>query len=115
MTSKVEKEADLYKDLPTKKLKKIIRQYKFLSLSNSDIFNFVFTLVSFGVPYFILIGFTSVSIFFFILVHYLFYWEFLFKYKNFKLVSDEDKQEIDEIVKILDDHLKNRANKKPLD
>ena len=30
--SKIRKEAELYKDLPDKKLKKVIRQYKFLSI-----------------------------------------------------------------------------------
>ena len=42
---KIQKEAALYKDLPTKKLKKVIRSYKSLAFSNSDIFNFLYTLV----------------------------------------------------------------------
>jgi hypothetical protein len=45
-----------------------------------------------------------------LLIHFSFFWVFLFKYKNFKLVSDEDRYEIDEIVKILEEYLK--ENKK---
>jgi hypothetical protein len=41
--TKTQKEALRYKDLPTEKLKKVIRGYKSLSFSNSDIFNFLFT------------------------------------------------------------------------
>jgi hypothetical protein len=44
------------------------------------------------------------------LIHFVFYWEFLFKYKKFKLVSDEEKREIDAIVEILEEYLK--ENKK---
>jgi hypothetical protein len=42
-------------------------------------------------------------------IHFVFYWEFLFKYKKFKLVSDEDKCDIDEIVKILELYLKEKT------
>ena len=31
------------------------------------------------------------------LVHFLFFWEYLHKYKKFKLVSDEEKEEIEEL------------------
>ena len=115
LRNKIQKEADLYKDLPINELKKVIRKYKSLSRSNSDIVNFLFTLLSFGIPYFIFCGFSSTSIFVFLLVHFLFFWEYLFKYKKFKLVSDEEKNEIDQIVLILEDHLKELENKKPLE
>ncbi len=54
--NKNQKEADLYKDLPEDELKKVIKKYKFLSKSNSDIVNFLFSLTCFGVPYFIFLG-----------------------------------------------------------
>lgn len=113
--NKIQKEADLYKDLPEDELKKVIKKYKFLSKSNSDIVNFLFSLTCFGVPYFIFCGFSSVSIVIFLLAHLLFFWEFLHKYKKFKLVSDDDKKEIDDIILILEDHLKEMENKKPLE
>ena len=107
--SKIRKEAELYKDLPVKKLKKVIRQYKFLSMSNTEIFNFVFFLITFGVPFLFVFGITINSIFFMTFIHFVFYCEFLFKYKNFKLVSDKDRYEIDEIVKILESYLKEKT------
>lgn len=108
--TKIRKEAEAYKGLPDKKLKKVIRQYKFLSMSNTEIFNFVFFLVTFGVPFLFVFGITVNTVFFMMLIHFVFYWEFLFKYKKFKLVSDDDKYEIDQIVKILEEYLK--ENKK---
>ena len=47
-----------------------------------------------------------------LLIHFVFYWEFLFKHKKFKLVSDEENREIDEIVEILEEFLKENKNKK---
>lgn len=113
--NKIQKEADLYKDLTVSELKKVIRKYKNLSKSNSDIVNFIFTALCFGIPFFIFCGFSISSIFVFLLVHFLFFWEYLHKYKKFKLVSDDEKNEIDQIVSILEDHLKQLETKKPLE
>ena len=113
--NKIQKEADLYKDLPEDELKKVIKKYKFLSKSNSDIVNFLFSLTCFGIPYFIFLGVSKLSIIVFLIVHLLFFWEYLHKYKKFKLVSDEDKKEIDDIILILEDNLKGKSNKKPLE
>ena len=113
--NKIQKEADLYKDLPEDELKKVIKKYKFLSKSNSDIVNFLFSLTCFGVPYFIFLGVSKISIIIFLIVHLLFFWEYLHKFKKFKLVSDDDKKEIDDIVSILEDNLKSRSNEKPLE
>jgi hypothetical protein len=111
--NKIQKEADLYKDLPEDELKKVIKKYKCLSKSNSDIVNFLFSLTCFGIPYFIFLGVSKLSIIVFLIVHLLFFWEYLHKYKKFKLVSDEDKKEIDDIILILEDDLKGKSNKKP--
>jgi hypothetical protein len=108
--SKIKKEAESYKNSSYKKLKKVIRQYKFLSIANTEIFNFLFYIVTFGIPFLCLFGITVNTLFFMLLIHFAFFWLFLFKYKNFKLVSDEDRYEIDEIVKILEEYLK--ENKK---
>ena len=48
-------------------------------------------------------------------IYFLFFWEYLFKYKKFKLVSDEQKEEIDQIILILEDYLQEKENKKPLE
>ena len=111
---KITKEASIYRNLPTKKLKKVILNYKMLSFSNSDIFNFLFTLVIMvGVT--LLISGVNIGILIIIgFIHYLFFWEYLHKYKKSKLVSDEDKEEIDEVIKILEGYLKDRKTKNPL-
>lgn len=111
--SKVTEEAEKYKDLPTKKLKKVIRQYKSLSRSNSDIYNFVFTFVIMilAAPFFMEITYLNLCLL--ILVHYLFFWEFLHRYKKWKLVNDVDKKEIDEVIQILEEYLKERETKNP--
>jgi hypothetical protein len=110
--TKIRKETEPYKDLPDKKLKKVIRQYKFLSMSNTEIFNFVFFLVTFAIPFLCVFGITLNTLFFMLLIHFVVYWVFLFKYKKFKLVSDEEKREIDEIIDILEELLKEKQNKK---
>jgi len=110
---KIQKEAALYKDLPTKKLKKVIRSYKSLAFSNSDIFNFLYTLVIMVGTAVLISGFNLVLLLVVGLVHYLFFWVYLHKYKKSKIVSDKDKEEIDEIIKILESHLKEQETKNP--
>ena len=110
---KIQKEAALYKDLPTKKLKKVIRSYKSLAFSNSDIFNFLYTLVIMVGTALLVSGFNLGLLVVVGLVHYLFFWEYLHKYKKSKIVSDKDKGEIDEIIKILQSELKVRETKNP--
>jgi hypothetical protein len=95
----VEKEAEKYKNLPTKKLKQVIRQYKSLSRSNYDMYNFLFSFI--------------LMIIFGVLFLKITFLEYLHKYKKFKLVSDEDKEEIDEIIKILESYLSERETKNP--
>jgi hypothetical protein len=111
--TKTQKEADLYKDLPTKKLKKVIRSYKSLAFSNSDIFNFLYTLVIMVGTAVLISGVNLVLLLVVGLVHYLFFWVYLHKYKKSKIVSDKDKEEIDEIIKILESHLKEQETKNP--
>ena len=107
------KEAELYKDLPTKDLKKVIRKYKFLSKWNSDIYNFVFTMACMMLGVFLFVGVSFSSLIMLLIVHYLFFWEYLHKYKKSKIVSDEDREEIDEVVSILEGYLKDRETKNP--
>jgi len=77
--SKIKEEADLHKDLPQNKLKRVIRQYKFLSIANTEIFNFVFYLITFGVPVLCMLGITPATLFVMLLIHFAFFWVFLFK------------------------------------
>jgi hypothetical protein len=107
------KEAELYKDLPTKDLKKVIRKYKFLSKWNSDIYNFVFTMVCMVLGLSLFVGITFTSLVTLLVVHYLFFWEYLHKYKKSKVVSDKDRDEIENVISILEGYLKERETKNP--
>ena len=107
--SKVRKEAELYKDLPPEELKKIIKGYKQLMFANSDIYNFIFTLSFFLIPYLVFFNINLISFVLIILFHYLFFWEYLHKHKKSKIVSDVDNEEISEIVKILEGYLDDKT------
>lgn len=105
---KIEKEANLYKDLDPKELKKVIKGYKRLSFYNSEIFNFVVSLLCLIIPHVIFFKVTVLSLFLIVLVHYFLVWRYFYKHKSLKFVNDMDKEEIDEIITILEDNLKNK-------
>jgi hypothetical protein len=110
--NKVRKEADLYKDLKPKELEKVIRTYKRLCMSNSHAYNFILTLSCVMIPYFIFWDINLISLLFVLLFHYLIFDKYLFEYKKWKIVSDEDREEMEQIILILEESLK---NKKPLE
>jgi hypothetical protein len=111
--TKVQKEANLYKDLPTKKLKKVIREYKFLVNANSKNFNFIVTLFFMFIPYLVFFTMTPFTLILLIIGHYLFFDLYLFEKKNYKFVSDKDKNEMEQIVVILESFLYDRKTKNP--
>lgn len=111
--TKVQKEASKYKDVSEKELRKAIKSYKSLSRSNSDIYNFLYTFIILLVGTLIVSDFTILNLGLVISVHYLFFWVYLHKYKKLKLVSDEDRKEIDQIIEILEGYLKERQTKNP--
>jgi hypothetical protein len=105
---KIKNESDLYKDLPKKELKKIIRQYKFLSFSNSELYYFLYTMLTFGGTFLFFFGVSYNTIFVMFLLHYIFYWEILYKTTKFKSIDKKEKEKIDQIVEILQQHLKEK-------
>lgn len=111
---KIRKEAEKYKELNTHELKKIIKGYKSLSNSASPKFYFIFTFICVIVPYVVFCKITILTFLMILLFHYSFMWKYLFEYKKFGLVSEEDKEEIDEVIDILESYLKDKENKKPL-
>ena len=108
---KIKKEASLYKDLPQKELENVIRGYKSLVRSNSDKYNFIISFIFMVIPYLIFVDITFITMSLLIIIHYLFMWKYMIKHKKLKLVIDEDKEEIDEIILILEKYLE---NKKPI-
>ena len=109
--SNIQKETEEYKNSSKSKLKKMIFFYKTLIFFNNEIFNFIFTLCCFFIPYLIFSGISTFNVILGLVVHYLFFWRFLYKKKNFKIVSDEDKYEMEEVVLILKTYLKNKTSK----
>jgi hypothetical protein len=113
--TKAQMEADQYKNLSADELKKVIKGYKSLSKSNSDIYNFLFTFIIMLVSTLLFLKVTVGILLLMTVIHYLVFWEFLHKYKKFKLVSDNDRKEIDEVIQILETQLETLENKKPLE
>jgi hypothetical protein len=44
----------------------------------------------------------------FVIFHYFFFWKYLILNKKFKLVNDEDREEIEEVIVFLDGFIKNK-------
>ena len=107
-SEKIVKEAEQYKELSVRELKKTIRNYKSLSNSASPRFYFLFTLTCTVVTYFVFFNQNIFTFLMLLLFHYGFMWKFLYEHKKFHLVSDEDKEEIDQVVEILEEYLKNK-------
>jgi hypothetical protein len=108
---KIQKEANEYKDYSVKNLKRTIFLYRALTFFSGEMVNFVLSFSTF-VFFFLLfskISFMSVSVL--ILFHYFFIWNYFIKIKGYRLVSPEEAEEINEIVKILKGFIE---NKKPL-
>ena len=105
---KIQKEAELYKNVSTSKLRRTILTYKFLSLSNSRNYNFILSFLSIFVPYLIFVNVTLFTLSLVFLFHYFVLWKYMYLNKNSNLVSDEDKDEIDAVIVILEGYLKNR-------
>lgn len=105
---KIQKEVDLYKDLPKEKLRKIIRQYKFLSFTNSELYYFLYTISTFGGTFLFFFGVSYNSFLMMFLLHYIFFWEILYKMTNFRSSDKKEKEEIDQIIEILKNHLKEK-------
>lgn len=111
--SKNEKEANEYKNSSTFKIKFVLILYKFLSFSGRDNVNFFYSFFGLSISFLL---FTKPTIFttsLFIAIHYFFFWKYIILKKRYKLVSDNDKEEIDEIITILNGFIKERENKKP--
>ena len=105
MKTTPQEEAEVYKNYPKKHLKKVIATYKFFKLLNDDTLNFVFSYLTVIVPQILIFGFSFGILLFSVLFHFFVCWLYMVKYKNIKLVTDEEKEEIVVILKILKDYL----------
>lgn len=107
--SKAKKEAESYKDLPPKKLKRVIRSYKGLLFSSSRNFNFLVSFFTSLIFYFLFCKINIFTIFLFIALHYFLVWKYFIEGKNLFLVDPEDAEELKEIIEILETYLKEKT------
>jgi predicted membrane protein len=106
--SKVKKEAELYKNLPPKKLKRVIRSYKGLLFSSSQTFNFLVSFFTFLIFYFLFCKINILTVLLFIIIHYFVIWKYFIEGKRLYLVDPKDADDIKEIIEILESYLKEK-------
>ena len=106
MKEKIVKEAENYKNYPKKDLKKVIATYKFFKLLNDDTLNFVFSFVMVLIPQILFFGINLGTVTFSIIFHFFVVWQIAVKTYKLKLVKDEEKEDIEDILTILNDYLK---------
>jgi hypothetical protein len=102
------KEIDLYKDLKKNELKKVIRQYKFLSFTNSELFYFLYTFLICGLVFFFFVEISLKNVFVLVLFHYIFMWELIYNLTKFRSTDKKEKKEIDQIIHTLEKYLKDK-------
>ena len=101
MKEKIVKEAKNYKNHSKKDLKKVIATYKFFKLLNDDTLNFVFSFVIVLLFFGINLGTVTFSIIF----HFFVVWQIAVKTYKLKLVKDDEKEDIEDILTILNGYL----------
>ena len=106
MKEKIVKEAENYKDHSKKDLEKVIATYKFFKFLNDDTLNFVFSFVMVLVPQILFFGINLGTVTFSIIFHFFVVWQIAVKTYKLKLVKDEEKEDIEDILTILNDYLK---------
>jgi hypothetical protein len=111
---KAKKEASEFKNSSPIKLKIVRMIYRFLSYMNLDTVNFFFTFFVFGLLVFFFCDLTILTLLLFVIIHYFFFWKYIILNKKFKLVKDEDGEEIKQVILFLDEFIKKDKNKKPI-
>jgi hypothetical protein len=111
--SKIQKEADEYKDSSVSKLRFVISVYKTLSFFSSREVNFIVSFLHFTFLFWLLVEINFFTVSLLILSHYFIFWRYAILKKNWCLVTPEEGEEIDQIVEILQGFLKDKKNKKP--
>lgn len=111
--SKIQDEANGYKDYPIRKLQLVISIYKTLSFFSSKEVNFIVSFLHFAFLFWFLVEINFFTVSLLILSHYFIFWKYAILKKNWCLVTPEEGEEIDQIVEILQGFLKDKKNKKP--
>jgi hypothetical protein len=106
--SKIQKEADEYKDSSVGKLRFVILIYKGLSFFSSREVNFIVSFLHFAFLFCLVVKINFFTVSLLILSHYFIFWKYAILKNNWCLVTPEEGEEIDEIVKILEEYLKNK-------
>lgn len=101
-------ELEKLKSLNKKELLREIKIYKFLKFMGDTNVNFIISLILVMLPIFIFNGTSLLVLIFATCFHYFFVWKFLYKKKDFNLVSKSDQVEINIILENLNELVKNK-------
>jgi hypothetical protein len=101
-------EYEKYNKLTSKNLKKEVRIFNFLLKMNNNKINFLISYILILSPTFLIYGINILYFIFLTLLHYFFVWCFLIKKTGFKLISDDEKKEIEQSIDIINNILKKR-------
>jgi hypothetical protein len=107
--TKAQKEAYEYKDSPMMKLRLVLFVYKFLYFCGKESIDFTISLIPFVIGYLFFIPLGLITFLMTITLHYFIIWKYVRNYCGFKLVSDKDREEIKEIIPILEGFIKDRV------
>ena len=108
MKEKFNSDYEIYKKFSKSQLKKEIVIHNFLIIMNDDFINFIVSLILILTPSFIFYGISFSSFLVLTLIHFIFVWLLLVKKYNFKLISDKDKNELEEVLLVLNQLLKEK-------
>lgn len=93
MSPSLEKEVEVLKKLPIKKLGKGLRIYRILYFLNSEAFTFIYSLLCCTLPL-LFFKFSIVTWFLVLLLHYFIYWQQFKPYLDKKYDTDKENEEL---------------------
>jgi len=108
--SKAEKEAYEYENSSLIRLRFVIFAYKFLRFFGKEEVDFILSLTPYFITYVLFVNQNLTTLILAIVIHYFFIWKFVRVKLKLKLVTDEEMEEIKEIIPILEGFIKNRKN-----
>lgn len=98
---KLHKEVNTYKDYPKKKLRKVIRDYKYLLFWARPDVNFTYTFLCMQIPQ-LFFGFSLFQFIATIIIHYLYFWKYQILNCGNTIVTEQHASEIRYILQILE-------------
>lgn len=108
--SKAEKEAYEYENSSLLRLRFVTFSYKFLRFFGKEEVDFILSLTPYFITYVLFVNQNLTTLILAITIHYFFIWKFVRVKLKLKLVTDEEMEDIKEIIPILEGFIKTRKN-----